>query len=138
MTTQPDAPVREADAWLLQHVGKGQRLMVDSNFWIYLIEHGFNADPVSGGFYSRTVVFNWPLDYDPAVKRAFPDGWRDFDYIVATDGIRANTTQTPNTEQALDHSFVVASFGTGIDRVEIREISHTVPKNGVTTTGSAR
>ena len=26
----------------------------------------------------------WPLDYDPAVKKAFPQGWRDFKYIVVT------------------------------------------------------
>ncbi|HVM67836.1 MAG TPA: glycosyltransferase [Acidimicrobiales bacterium] len=129
-TTQPDAPERAAGAWVLRHVDKSQHLIVDSNFWIYLTQHGFNADRVSGGFYSRTVVFNWPLDYDPAVQKVFPDGWRDFDYVISTDGIRANTTQTPNTAQALDHSFVVASFGAGIDRVEVREIAKTLPKTG--------
>jgi cellulose synthase/poly-beta-1,6-N-acetylglucosamine synthase-like glycosyltransferase len=129
-TTQPDAPERAAGAWVLQHVDKSQHLIVDSNFWIYLTQHGFKADRVTGGFYSRTVVFNWPLDYDPAVQKVFPDGWRDFDYIISTDGIRANTTQTPNTAQALDHSFIVASFGAGIDRVEVREIAKTLPKTG--------
>jgi hypothetical protein len=78
---------------------------------------------VPGGFYSRTVVSYWPLVYDPAVKRRFPHGWRDFDYIVSTDGMRVTTNQTPNTAAALTHSRVLATFGRGQQRIEIRAIT---------------
>jgi hypothetical protein len=89
---------------------------------VYLIGHGFDASPVRGGFYSRTVVFYWPLDYDPAVKRQFPDGWRDFDYVVSTEGMRNDTSQTPSAGAAIQDSRVVASFGQGAQLVEIRKI----------------
>ena len=29
-------------------------------------------------------AFALPLDKDPAVRRHFPQGWRDFDYVVST------------------------------------------------------
>ncbi|HYZ29530.1 MAG TPA: glycosyltransferase, partial [Thermoleophilaceae bacterium] len=88
MTKRADAPRREAQQWLVAHVRQGKRLIVDDEFWIYLVEHGFDHRPMSGGFFSRTLVSFWPLDYDPAVKRHFRDGWRDFDYVVSTQNIR--------------------------------------------------
>jgi cellulose synthase/poly-beta-1,6-N-acetylglucosamine synthase-like glycosyltransferase len=127
MTSRVDAPVRAAQQWLVRNVSREQRLLVDDAFWIYLIEHGFDSRPVKGGFYSRTVVFNWPLDYDPAVQGHFPHGWRDFDYVVSTDGMRSSLADTPNTAQALRHSRVVATFGRGPGRIEIREIIRAQP-----------
>ena len=76
-----------------------------------------------GGFFSRTVVSYWPLDYDPAVKRHFPHGWRDFDYIVSTQAVRSTTNRTPTAAQALNHSRVVAWFGRGPARIEVRAIT---------------
>ncbi len=123
-TVAVDGPQRAAEAWLVDHVGHDKRLIVgDDFFWIYLIEHGFNSQPVSGGFYSRTVVSYWPLDYDPGVQRLFPQGWRDFDYIVSTEDMRVTTVYTPNTALALQHSRLVVSFGQGADRIEIRAIT---------------
>jgi hypothetical protein len=77
---------------------------------------------VTGGFFSRTVVVYWPLDYDPAVKRRFPDGWRDFDYVVSTQAVRSTLRLTPTTARALDHSVVIARFGHGDQRIEVRAI----------------
>lgn len=125
MTVRQDGPRRAAERWLLEHVGHDKRLIVSDDFWIYLVEHGFDHHAVHGGFYSRTVVFYWPLDYDPAVKRRFPDGWRDFDYIVSVQGMRSTVNQTPTASAALIHSRVVARFGSGITRIEIRAIETT-------------
>jgi cellulose synthase/poly-beta-1,6-N-acetylglucosamine synthase-like glycosyltransferase/4-amino-4-deoxy-L-arabinose transferase-like glycosyltransferase len=123
MTTRQDGPERAAERWLVTHVGHNKRLIVGDEIWIYLIEHGFDAHPMRGGFFSRTVVSYWPLDYDPAVKRAFPHGWRDFDYVVSTLAMRVTTNQTPTTAHALIHSRVVAQFGSGPALVQIRAIN---------------
>jgi hypothetical protein len=130
MTARTDDAANAAKRWLIDHVGHDKRLIVDDVFWIYLIDHGFDAHRMSGGFFSRTVVSFWPLDYDPAVKRHFPDGWRDFDYIVSTDGIRAAGQHTPSAVQAINHSRVVARFGSGNALIEIRAITRGQPYQG--------
>jgi hypothetical protein len=122
VTARPDAPERAAQRWLVTHVGHDKTLIVADAFWIYLVEHGFDHHPVNGGFFSRKVVVYWPLDYDPAVKRRFPRGWRDFDYIVSTEAVRSTLELTPTTAQALVHSHVIARFGRGAGRIEVRAI----------------
>jgi hypothetical protein len=97
-------------------------VIVGDEYYVYLIQHGFNSQPVKGGFFSKTVVSYWPLDYDPAVKRQFPQGWRDFDYIVSTPAMRDSANQTPTSTQAIAHSSVVASFGRGNQVIQVRRI----------------
>jgi cellulose synthase/poly-beta-1,6-N-acetylglucosamine synthase-like glycosyltransferase/4-amino-4-deoxy-L-arabinose transferase-like glycosyltransferase len=125
LTARQDGAQRAAEAWLLANVGREQPIIVTDDFWIYLIEHGFDSRTAEGGLNSRTVVSYWPLDYDPAVKRLFPNGWRDFDYVVSTGAMRVTATYTPNTAEALQHSRVVARFGSGGDRIEVRAIMPT-------------
>jgi cellulose synthase/poly-beta-1,6-N-acetylglucosamine synthase-like glycosyltransferase len=122
MTAQMDTSTRSAQRWIIDHIGRDQRLIVTDDFYVYLIQHGFNHDPVKGGFFSTTVVSYWPLDYDPAVRRRFPQLWRDFDYLVSTPAMRDTTSQTPTTGQALVHSATVVTFGHGAQRIEIRKI----------------
>jgi glycosyltransferase XagB len=122
MTERLDGPERAAKRWLAADIGHDKRVIVSDEYWLYLIEHGFDQHPVYGGFFSRTVVVYWPLDYDPAVKRRFPNGWRDFDYIVSTEAVRSLLRLTPTTARALDHSRVIKQFGHGDQRIEIRAI----------------
>jgi len=122
-----DGPRRAAERWLVENIGHDKRVIVGDEFWIHLVEHGFDRRPVRGGFFSRTVVVYWPLDYDPAVQRRFPHGWREFDYIVSTEAVRATTEETPTTRRALEHSHVVAQFGRGAQRIEVRAIGGTEP-----------
>ena len=125
MTLRQDGPERATEQWLLDHVGHDKRLIVGDQFWIYLIEHGFNDQPMPGGFFSKTVVFYWTLDYDPAVKRAFPDAWRDFNYVVVNQGMIDTLDQNPTTAAAINHSRVVASFGQGLSNIQVRQIATT-------------
>jgi hypothetical protein len=127
MTVPADQTTRAAKRWIAAHVAHGKRMIGDDEFWIYMVQHGADAAPVRGGFYSRTVVSFWPLDYDPAVKQYFPNGWRDFDYIVSTEAMRATADRTPETAQALAHSSVVRTFGRGGHRIEFRKINGTRP-----------
>ena len=122
-----DGPRRAAERWLVDNIGHDKRLIVGDEFWIHLVQHGFDQSPVRGGFFSRTVVVYWPLDYDPAVKQRFPGGWRDFDYVVSTEAVRSTTEQTPTTLEALEHSHVIAQFGRGAQRIEVRAIGGRKP-----------
>lgn len=122
MTLRQDSVDRTAEQWVVEHLPRDKRVIVDDEFWIYLIDHGYNDQPMPGGFFSSTAISYWPLDYDPAVKKAFPQGWRDFDYIVVTQAIIDTLTNTPSAAEAINHSRVVASFGQGVQRVQIREI----------------
>ena len=131
MTARLDTPELEAEHWLLRHVGHEQRLIVTDDFWVYLIEHGYDSHPVEGGFNSPTVVSYWPLDKDPAVKRFFPFSWREFDYIVSTPAMRDNSNGTPNTAQALQHSRLVVAFGQGREtQIQIRAVTPTPLASG--------
>jgi cellulose synthase/poly-beta-1,6-N-acetylglucosamine synthase-like glycosyltransferase len=122
-----DGPRRAAERWLVDNIGPDKRLIVGDEFWIHLVQHGFDQSPVRGGFFSRTVVVYWPLDYDPAVKGRFPGGWRDFDYVVSTEAVRSTTEQTPTTLEALEHSHVIKQFGRGPQRIEVRAIGGRQP-----------
>ena len=125
LTARQDGAQRAAEAWLVANVGRKQPIIVSDDFWIYLIEHGFDSRTAEGGLNSRKVVSYWPLDFDPAVKRLFPNGWRDFDYVISTGAMRVTAIYTPTTAQALQHSRVVARFGSGGGRIEVRAITPT-------------
>jgi cellulose synthase/poly-beta-1,6-N-acetylglucosamine synthase-like glycosyltransferase len=122
MTGRPDARARASERWIVDHIGHDKRLILGDEYWIYLVEHGFDHQPVKGGFFSSKLVIYWPLDYDPAVKKRFPGGWRDFDYIISTEAMRSTLEFTPTAAHALAHSRVVAQFGRGDGRIEIRAI----------------
>jgi cellulose synthase/poly-beta-1,6-N-acetylglucosamine synthase-like glycosyltransferase len=122
MTGRQDGADRAAAQWVAQHVPRDQRVIVGDEFWIYLIEHGYNDQPMRGGFFSKTVISYWPLDYDPAVRRTFPHGWRDFRYIVVTQAMIDSLTLTPTAGAAINHSRIIASFGRGVHTVQVREI----------------
>jgi hypothetical protein len=125
MSVRLDGPDRVAEQWVITHLPRNKRVIVDDEYWMFLIQHGYNDRPMRGGFFSDTVVSYWPLDYDPAVKRTFPQGWRDFDYLVLTQAILVTVTNTPTAAAAIRHSRVVASFGQGTSTIQIREIIKT-------------
>jgi 4-amino-4-deoxy-L-arabinose transferase-like glycosyltransferase len=122
MKGRTDTSYQQAEAWVERHVSPSERVMADNIVWIDLIRHGFHSGRVKGGFISDDVVWFYKLDLDPTVRRHFPHGYRDFNYIVATQVMRALAYQVPQTDQALRHSRVVAAFGTGSQRIEIRKI----------------
>jgi hypothetical protein len=103
-----------AQGWIEDHVPRSDRIITDDAIWVDLVEAGFEPDD---------VVWYYKVDTDPAVQDQAPDGWRDYDWLLSTESFRS-FPETVGTEAAaaLEHSVVVATFGEGAGRVEVRRI----------------
>ncbi|MFE9447095.1 ArnT family glycosyltransferase [Streptomyces sp. NPDC006739] len=124
VTADANAPYREASHWLGSEVPdpKGTRVLVDDALWLDLVHEGYR--PGLG------AIWFYKADLDPAVSRTMPHGWRDVDYVVASPTVRRDARDLPTVRAAIQHSTPVATFGTGPDRIEIRQIRDTGPGGG--------
>jgi hypothetical protein len=113
LTVDHDRPFRQAEAWIAGNAPRRARLLVDDGFWVDLVERGYPPEQ---------VVWFYKLDTDREVKARFPGGWREFDYVVSTQTVRGFPDRLPQVAQALRNSTVVAAFGRGSERVEIRKV----------------
>ncbi|MEU9447671.1 phospholipid carrier-dependent glycosyltransferase [Streptomyces sp. NPDC048277] len=117
VTADANAPYRKASHWLGTQVADPARtrVLVDDALWLDLVHDGYR--PGLG------VIWFYKADLDPAVTKTLPHGWRDLDYVVASPTVRRDAHDLPNVKAALQHSTPVATFGTGADRIEIRQIA---------------
>lgn len=123
LDASPDKHSRNAERWIEQHVPRTSPLLVDNTMWLDLVRDGFSQ---------KNVVWYYKLDQDPGVGAEFRRGWRDFDYIVSTEILRTTNYNVPSVKAALAHSRVVARFGVGQKRIEIRriqEVAHGVHRD---------
>ncbi|MEU0214558.1 phospholipid carrier-dependent glycosyltransferase [Streptomyces sp. NPDC006265] len=116
VTTDANAPYEAASAWLATEVEDPEhtRVLVDDALWLDLVHQGYR--PGLG------VIWFYKADLDPAVTKTMPRGWKDLDYVVASPTVRRDAADLPNVKAAMEHSDPVATFGTGEDRIEIRQI----------------
>lgn len=114
LTVDANAPYRQAAAWLGSDVVDPEhtRVLLDDALWLDAVHHGF--EPGLG------AIWFYKADLDPAVTQTLPRGWRDIDYVVSSPTVRRDARDLPNVKAALEHSTVVAVFGEGEDRIEIR------------------
>jgi len=119
VTLDANAPYRAASKWLSSEVEKPQdtRVLVDDALWLDLVHAGYR--PGLG------VIWFYKADLDPAVTKTMPRGWKDIDYVVASPTVRRDAVDLPNVKAAIQHSKPVATFGTGADRIEIRQVQTT-------------
>ena len=110
MTTDRDHPMTQAEQWIDANVPRTVPILVDDSLWVDLVRSG--RPPAR-------VVWFFKLDNDPEIKARYPDGWRQFGYVVSTAGVRGSFYTLPSIAAALEHGAVVASFGTGDDQVQI-------------------
>jgi hypothetical protein len=113
MTTDPDRPFRQAEAWIAANVPHQARLLVDDALWVDLVERGYRPGQ---------VIWFYKLDTDRDIQGRYPRGWREFDYLVSTATLRSFPDTLPQAREAQRRSRVVASFGRGSQRVEIRKV----------------
>ncbi|MEU2455770.1 MULTISPECIES: phospholipid carrier-dependent glycosyltransferase [unclassified Streptomyces] len=114
LTVDANAPYRQAAAWLGSEVADpaNTRVLLDDALWLDAVHHGFA--PGLG------AIWFYKADLDPAVTRTLPRGWQDIDYVVSSPTVRRDAVDLPTVRAALEHSAVVAVFGSGEDRIEIR------------------
>ncbi|NJP50964.1 phospholipid carrier-dependent glycosyltransferase [Streptomyces sp. SBST2-5] len=117
VTVDANAPYEAASRWMAEQVPDPARtrVLVDDAMWLDLVHAGY--EPGLG------VIWFYKADLDPAVTRTMPGGWRDIDYVVASPTVRRDAEDLPNVKAAIEHSRPVAVFGTGEDRIEIREVA---------------
>lgn len=108
-----DAPMRQAQAWIEQNVGRDRRLIVDDAMWVDEVHAGFDRDD---------VVWYYKADTDPEVAGLAPDGWSDYDYVVSTSSMRTFPDDVPVVAAAIENSVEVASFGSGDDAVDVLRV----------------
>jgi 4-amino-4-deoxy-L-arabinose transferase-like glycosyltransferase len=115
-TANPNAIYSQAATWIRAHVTdpRHSRIVVDDTLWPDMVRDGFQ--PGLG------AIWFYKVDLDPAVARTLPHGWRDLTYIVSSPAMRENPNSMPTVSAALTHSTVLAAFGTGADRIEVRKI----------------
>ncbi len=107
-----DSASRQAESWVETNIPKDSRLIVDDSMWVDLVRSGFARD---------NVIWFYKLDSDTAIEKQNPNSWRDSDYVITTKSM----TSSPNAasaDSAIASSTIVASFGTGDQRVEVRKI----------------
>ncbi|MET8247698.1 phospholipid carrier-dependent glycosyltransferase [Streptomyces sp. NPDC005202] len=117
VTADANAPYRAASKWLSSEVKDPEdtRVLVDDALWLDLAHAGYR--PGLG------VIWFYKADLDPAVTKTMPRGWKDLDYVVASPTVRRDARDLPTVRAAIRHSTPVAIFGTGPDRIEIRQIA---------------
>ncbi len=124
------APTAAAVRWLDTHHQTG-RLLVDDTVWSDLVSHGYAPSQVVW-FYKLDFVNN----LDPSVRQRI-HGYGDLHIMLSTPVIRAALhDNTPHSltlvRDALAHSTVVATFGQGPQRIEIRTITPATPATPAT------
>jgi hypothetical protein len=113
MTVDHDRPFRQAEAWIGSNVPHKARLLVDDSLWVDLVERGYPPGQ---------VIWFYKLDTDRDIQGRYPRGWREFDYLVSSETLRSFPDSLPQARETLRRSKVVASFGRGAQRVEIRKV----------------
>jgi len=113
MTVDQDRPFRQAETWIAANVPHQARLLVDDALWVDLVERGYPPGQ---------VIWFYKLDTDRDIQGRYPRGWREFDYLISTATLRSFPDSLPQAREAQRRSRVVASFGRGSQRVEIRHL----------------
>jgi len=104
------ASLHHTERWMVANVPAGQRVVVDDALWVDLVEDGLPP---------RDLTAYEALDAEPDVGAAPVDDWRDHDVVV----VAASDRPIPApVAEAVRSSVVLAAFGTGDERVEVRRI----------------
>jgi hypothetical protein len=107
-----DAAMRDANQYLVQNMPTDGRLIVDDALWVDLVA------AMSTSRVARYTTFDG--DADVGVRP--PAVWRDYDVLVSVGSPRTFSDRHPEVHAALRSSVVLAVFGAGEDRVEVRRI----------------
>ena len=122
-TTDTTLAQRAAIAAITTRVSREDRLLVDDTYYVDLVEAGFAPRYGAVWFYKLDLE----AGLDPSVVQRLPRGWRDLDWVVSSPVLRSSLEADPQALQqvrlAVENSRVVATFGEGSQRVELRQVT---------------
>jgi hypothetical protein len=107
-----DTAMRDANRWIVRNMPTDGRLIVDDALWVDLVA------TMSTSRVARYTTF----DADAGVGVRPRAVWRDYDVLVSVESPQAFSDRHPEVRAALRSSVVLAVFGAGEDRVEVRKI----------------
>lgn len=115
LTTDANAPYAAAAEWIRHDVPDPAHttVVLDDTLWLDAVEAGFR--PGTG------AIWFYKLDPDPAVSKVIRS-WRDVRYLVSSPILRLSVARLPTASSVLAHSRVIETFGSGDNRVEIRQV----------------
>lgn len=113
LATDNDAPLRQAQQWISENVGKRDRMIVDDAMWTDMIRDGRDRGD---------VIWSYKVDTDEQVRAWAPNGFADYDWVVSTASMRANLPAEGVLAEAISHAKPVASFGTSGQRVDVLQV----------------
>lgn len=116
-TTRSNDARLQAERWMAGHVPPDAVVLTDDVSWLGLVESGTTR--------RENAIWFYKLDTDPEIKPQLPGGWRDIDYVLSTDQLRAAVSANPalvGSATALTRSVPVATFGSGDSAVQVRAV----------------
>ncbi len=108
-----DRPLRQAESWVAANVDPGQRILTDDAVWLDLVHDGLPR---------RDVVWYYKADTDSEVIARAPHGWRDYDYVLVTEGMRHGIGDSAILSRAIGNATQVAAFGSGPAAVQVYQV----------------
>lgn len=113
------APYIAAERWATSHLPRNANVLTDPVFYIDLIHHGFAHQ-------WRGAIVYYQYDLDPESLVKLPQAWRDLQYVIVTpamrDQISGKAVSLPRTAAAIAHSYPIATFGSGPNRIVVKKI----------------
>lgn len=128
LTADLDAPLREAKRWIATNVPNDRRLLVSDGLWIDLVADGFPPDQLElDGVPGDAFTGRGLTVAATAVRAGLADleglgGLTPHDLIASTRSLRATSTAASGLAASLRRSVPLAIFGSGTNRVEIRQV----------------
>ncbi|MFN3217160.1 MAG: ArnT family glycosyltransferase [Acidimicrobiales bacterium] len=107
-TDDADAGVSGAQAWIEDNVPRDAVIVIEDSIWVDLVRAGFPRE---------NVIWYFKVDLDPAVDET----WRTVDYVSLHDYVAADPL--PIVGEMIERGTPVATFGEGIQKVTIWEVS---------------
>ncbi|RKS71308.1 hypothetical protein CLV35_3104 [Motilibacter peucedani] len=120
VTAGDAAPQVSARDWLAVNVPATDTLLSDDATVLDLRADGRTAARTSSA--SDVPALAQP-DADGTLLSTPPARWQDLDVVVSTRALRSLASSTAYVSDSLTSSTVLASFGSGADRVEVRRVN---------------
>jgi hypothetical protein len=106
--------VPAALSWMKTHIPPERHIVVDDNVWLDLARAGYPIDPPR-----PSVVWVYKIGTDPAIRLT------SVDYIVYAMNPIYAAQDIPQVVSLFRDSYVIATFGSGDNKVVVRKVVHT-------------